>query len=74
MDDEERERCARRLRTALELADAGIAMQRAKYRRQNPDASDDEICRMMREWLHDRPGAEHGDSTGRVVELSLEKS
>jgi hypothetical protein len=74
MDEEERKRCASRLRTALELADSGIALQRAKLRRQNPDASDEEISQMLREWLHHRPGAEHGDAVGSVVELPLERS
>lgn len=73
MDDEERKRCARRLQTALDLADSGIAMQRAKLQRQNPDASKDTVDQMLREWLHHRPGAEHGDAAGRVVELPLEK-
>lgn len=74
MDEDERKRCAKRLRTALELADAGIAMQRTKYRRQNPDASDNEIDRMLREWLQHRPGAEHGDTVGRVVEWPIDST
>lgn len=69
MNDEERQKCAKRLKTALELADSGIALQRAKLRRRNPDAPDNDIDRKLRDWLHQRPGAEHGDSAGHVVEF-----
>jgi hypothetical protein len=39
--------------------------------RRHPDASEEEIARRLRAWLHHRPGAEHGDVSGpiRVREL-----
>lgn len=53
------------LRAALELADAGTDMMRMNLRRRHPHASVTEVEEMLREWLHSRPGAEHGDSWGR---------
>jgi hypothetical protein len=52
---------------ALELSDLGIEMYRARLRRENPTMSDDELERAVTEWLHHRPGAEHGDGVGRVA-------
>lgn len=64
------EACARRLRTALDLADSGIQMRRAQLRRQYPDASEAEIDERLGRWLRHRPGAEHGDAEGRVIPAS----
>jgi len=50
-----------RMRTAFELYDLAEQMMRQKLRRQNPRASEEEIEDGIREWLHRRPGAEHGD-------------
>lgn len=53
-DDIERSRAtspAVKLRQALELMDAGMRMQRAKLRREHPDASNEELERMFRAWL-----------------------
>jgi hypothetical protein len=58
---------ARRLRTALDLCALGEEMRRAQLRREDPDATDDEITARLVDWLNTRPGAEHGDSTGRPI-------
>jgi hypothetical protein len=54
-----------RLRTALALFDDGVRLMRANLRRQHPDASEEDIDRLVGEWLATRPGAEHGDGVGR---------
>ena len=58
---------ARRLLTALELHDLGVAMMDQRLRREDPGASDEQIRARLRDWLHTRPGAELGDGVGRVV-------
>ena len=64
MDPREAAESAARLRLAFELFAAGESMKREQIRRDHPGASDEEIERMLREWLSDRPGAEHGDAEG----------
>jgi hypothetical protein len=66
MSDEKMLRAAKRLRTALRLHDAGVAMKRAQLRRLHPAASDAEISKLLASWLRTRPGAEHGDSSGSL--------
>ena len=61
---------AEAFRTTLDLFETGVAMKRQSLRRSHPRASDDEIERRLQRWLLDRPGAEHGDSPGRRVELA----
>jgi hypothetical protein len=56
---------AERLRIALDLHDAGVEMMRQNLRRRHPGASEQEIERLLVAWLHERPGAEHGDAVGR---------
>lgn len=56
---------AERLRIALDLHDAGVEMMRQNLRRRHPDADEQEIQRLLVAWLHERPGAEHGDAVGR---------
>jgi hypothetical protein len=53
-----------RLRLALELAETAEKIMAQNLRRRNPDASEAELLEMLRAWLHDRPGAEHGDGHG----------
>ncbi len=60
---------AQRLEEALELADLAEEMLRLKLRRTHPAASDAEIERLIDEWYLSRPGAEHGDTEGRLIEL-----
>ncbi len=55
------------LQVAFDLADAGTDMMRMSLRRRHPGASAEEVEAMLRDWLHWRPGAEHGDSWGRPV-------
>jgi len=64
---------ARRLRLALDLFDAGLAMHRQTLRRRHPDADDAEIERRISAWLIDRPGAEHGDVAGRIRVRPLDR-
>jgi hypothetical protein len=58
------------LRTTLDLFDTGLDLMRQNLRRAHPEASDEEIDRLLRQWLHDRPGAEFGDFQGRPVDMS----
>lgn len=58
---------AARLRTAFELFDAGVRMMRQNLKRRHPDADEAAIEEMLRAWLRERPGAEHGDAEGRPV-------
>ena len=57
-------------RTTLDLFETGVAMKRQSLRRSHPDATEEEIERRLRRWLHERPGAEYGDSPGRRVDLA----
>ncbi len=69
MDDAARGRMARRLRLAFKLHEEGVMLMRQNLRRRHPDESEAEVDARLRAWLHHRPGAEHGDSAGRPVEL-----
>jgi hypothetical protein len=53
---------AEKLRAALAMADDGIVLKRQQLRRRHPDATTDEIDRLLRAWLHRRPS----DSPGRL--------
>jgi Rv0078B-related antitoxin len=50
-----------RLRTALELFEFGVAMQRQRFRRERPAASDAEIDDLLRSWMLTPSGAATGD-------------
>jgi hypothetical protein len=56
-----------RLRLTFDLFEAGVDLMRQRLRRQYPGETEAEIERRIGEWLHERPGAEHGDGVGRVV-------
>jgi hypothetical protein len=56
---------ARRLRLALELFETGEAMMRERLRREHPELPAAEIEARLLAWLRERPGAEHGDASGR---------
>lgn len=56
-----------RLWTALELSDLGVQMLEQRLRRQRPGISEPELNREVEKWLHERPGAEHGDAEGVLV-------
>jgi hypothetical protein len=55
---------SQRLRTALALYDSGVAMMRAQLRRQDRNATEEEIGRRLADWLRTRPGAPYGDAEG----------
>jgi hypothetical protein len=57
-----------RLRIAFDLYDAGVSLMRARLRREHPDEDETAIERRLAQWLHTRPGAEHGDGEGRLRE------
>ena len=56
---------ARRFRMALDMYEFGERMARSGLRRRNPDATEEQIARMLREWRVARPGAPNGDAAGR---------
>lgn len=58
---------AANLRTAFDLFTAGVRLQRQNLRRRHPEASEQEIDRLLKAWMQERPGAEHGDAMGKVV-------
>lgn len=55
MDTAEALRAAARLRTALDMHDFGVAMERQRLRRLDPAAPDEEIERRLLRWLRDLP-------------------
>lgn len=55
MLSQDEESKAARLRLALQMADAGIAMKRQQLVRRHPVASSDEVDSMLRAWLGARP-------------------
>jgi hypothetical protein len=57
------------LETAFELADFAARMVETKFRRENPDATDEQVRAAVGAWWADRPGAPDGDSPGRLVTL-----
>jgi hypothetical protein len=56
-------------RTTLDLFDTGLDLMRQNLRRSHPEARVEEIERLLRDWLRDRPGAEAGDCPGRPVDV-----
>ncbi len=64
---------AEHLEDALELADLAERMVRARLRREHPGWSDDELDARVLEWLHERPGAEHGDAEGVATKPPFRK-
>lgn len=56
-------------RTTLDLFSTGVELMRQNLRRDRPRASESEIDRRLAEWLQERPGAVHGDSPGRPVDI-----
>ena len=57
-----------KMRTALELSDLAVQIMRQNLRRRHPGASEAEVAAMLRQWMHTRPGAEHGDTVGRPID------
>jgi len=56
-----------RFRLALDLFATGEAMMRQRIRRLHPDWTPALVESRVVRWLHERPGAEHGDAAGRPV-------
>lgn len=54
-----------RMEIAFDLYRTAEEMMRQNLRRRHPEAGEHEIEDGIREWLHRRPGAEHGDGVGR---------
>lgn len=54
-----------RMKMAFDLYETAEAIMRQNLRRRFPDAQETEIERQLVDWLHRRPGAEHGDGPGR---------
>lgn len=57
-------------RMALDLFQAGVDVMRQNLRRRHPEAHDEEIERLLGDWLQERPGAEWGDCPGRPVDVN----
>lgn len=55
----ERDEAGERLRLALELHEAGVALMRCNLRRRHPAATEAELDELLGRWLQDRAGAEH---------------
>jgi hypothetical protein len=52
------------VQVACELAEMGAHMVEARFRREHPEASDDDVAAHVRAWWLERPGAPDGDATG----------
>ena len=59
-----------KLRSALELFESGLELMRRNLRRRHPDAAQEELERLLSEWLRTRPGAELGNSPGHPRSFS----
>ena len=57
----------KRMELAFDLYEAAEQMMRQNLIRRNPGATEEEILEGLRNWLHHRPGAQHGDGEGRLV-------
>jgi hypothetical protein len=55
---------AERFRIALELHDLGVAIYRQRVVREHPEMPEPDVDALVQQWLHTRPGAEHGDAVG----------
>jgi hypothetical protein len=69
VDRSSRDAAALRLREALELYVVGVDIMRQNLRRRHPALADEEIERLLGNWVRERPGAEDGDAEGRVISL-----
>jgi hypothetical protein len=58
---------AEALRATLDLYQTGVDLMRQNLRRRHPDATEQEVERLLGRWLLERPGAESGDSAGRPI-------
>jgi hypothetical protein len=58
-----------RFGVALELADLAEEMLRSRLRRKHPEYDAAAIERAIDVWYSSRPGAEHGDASGRPIDV-----
>jgi hypothetical protein len=61
---------AEAFQATLDLFETGLDLMRQNLRRSHPGAKDEEIERLLGEWLVHRPGAESGDCTGRALDVN----
>lgn len=52
------------LSIALELTAFGLEVRLERFRREHPDATEDDLAAVARQFYRHRPGAEHGDVSG----------
>ncbi len=57
-------------RTTLDLFQTGLDLMRQNLRRRHPEVDEQEIDRLLDEWVRHRPGAESGDAPGRLVDVN----
>lgn len=50
------------------MFETGIDLMRENLRRTHPGVSEEQIERLLHEWLLERPGAQSGDCAGRAVD------
>ena len=53
------------MRMTMDLYEAAEQIMRQNIRRRHPGLSEAKVEERFVEWLHRRPGAEHGDGVGR---------
>lgn len=61
---QEQELAAQRLRCALDMHEAGVALMLQNLRRRFPSATQSELDERLIAWLCDRPDAALGDAPG----------
>ncbi|MEO8257055.1 MAG: hypothetical protein ABI868_06880 [Acidobacteriota bacterium] len=57
-------------RMTLDLFQTGVDVMRHNLRRRHPEARDEEVERLLGEWLLERPGAEFGDCPGPTMDIN----
>ena len=55
------------LQVALELTELGAELLAQRHRREQPEATDEDVERVVADWYADRRHAPDGDAVGRVV-------
>ena len=56
----------KRILATFDMFEAGVDLMRQRLKRQYPAETAQQIEVRLAAWLHERPGAEHGDAVGRV--------
>ena len=57
-------------RATLDLFQTGIDLMRQNLRRRHPEAAEEDVERLLHEWLIHRPGAESRRLSGRPADVS----